>query len=1575
MREAHEELRKLIDAQDATALNDYLTANPDLDLNKVTANGCSALWYAVNPQKGKKISDDVIKVLITTNRVDPTIAYSGLKLSAQSDLIKHYEGQYAGRNPRQNVAAPDNQLQLIAEDAQNTHNSVVVAAIDASIVKLAERYGVPTPAEIQAEITKLDALIKNISEKLTAKINALTAKSPKIEQEGRELNSLNALKKSLDDSIFKNATLAVNRINANTITRPYNVKGVNYSLTNAAVLALMLRAAADQAEDAFVKGATQSDNETMERQICLIKNLAKTQTEYSAGNPACWMGTRNGMVSSLDKIHGDIAISDDSALTPELIVMKYRAYCKTAIENLEKGNNTLFYDYLKHYPLRDLPGGFNGGNTDIPANASEWVQATQAGFLKAIEEENRSNGKQFPENELAGCPCDIKIGELDDNEKNLCGQGRKIFFTNVEDIFRLHYRDTEGSYQTIDLTGKNNSELIKLSKSTNSDETQKELRKIARGLGATMPISAVATNLFEDLTYTDADLKNPHRSLYDAGITALNELVILLGLADSQVKTVQGLLPKEKIKVCAEKGENNETIEAKISKLKKTLIDDVNLALLYAKITTPINDEKNTENSAVSGVKTVLDNLNEDDKNSLLKAYWPEILDSFIENTSTKPPEKILWEIVQKGLEKNIPVLSSWLAGLPDDIRFKFLLEISNKLYISNFEKHKNNIKEEALQLASDSGYLKNFTFDETYTVTERDLRGSDLSDIDLSKITFKNCNLCLTGIEEKLSEAQLITLIENGNVFNAHVLEEKLKENPYRSTLFIKHCDTIVGCEMALITQFMKGAIPEGNVYPAFKIIVDVLGGEIFNYFPSASKNVNYGLDKGVFFKSIVNCPEACELILDPEKSLSPYSIDPRNSHINTYNNFADYLALDTFKKLEFQLLFSQGENIKLLLVKLPDFKKAPWTEHTALDIAKAVFSNSDMIDEKSIIALNNVLQNVYGTNLVTLAKDNNLLLHATPKSTEAFLHLYPELIPTLNTLTFKCRKVENIIRSGRALSIRDARITDEIEGIFPGLTPRTTQWNLHHKFLTNPIYQKFHDHDIREIIAKNEEKWNDVKKEIYEGRHRNTKGFEPIDLIPLYYNNENYTHSVSPKPITIEANETKESIIKKITSEKDSHVLYAIARSKHVDHPDVKMALAKSVHATAGLLTRLADKTDDVELLKAIVANKNCDDDTKAKIIFKKSVDSDLLPYLVKNLTDNKLLYLAAKHGVCDDDIKIEIINKIIYIHDEYANPDKEATKVLQCLIKTSDKKLLTAIFKEKPAACFALFDDIIQNSALDFELLENLATIISTTDESNFKRAEKTCEEHHNKIISHPYCSDSISKIMIQDTRGINIGGTKIMLGRTQDPDLILNIAKKLNSYDYGEVISPLVLTHSFCSTAAMMKAIPYITLENFPKNILTAFYDKKISAKDRSGQLTIVSAQLETLISNHRNKTPAVSDYLKFLLIKIKVLAKIEGYIASRQSDLVDKPTPLLNVGLFGLKRNEKTTNLKLADAATLRNEVLESGNEKAIDKALLRGELDPKTASTVKQGTYKDCLSDCLKLLNSPEEKPTKGLTR
>ncbi|MCX7124308.1 MAG: hypothetical protein NTU49_00850 [Gammaproteobacteria bacterium] len=1276
--------------------------------------------------------------------------------------------------------------------------------------------------------------------------------------------------------------------------------------------------------------------------------------------------------------------------------MKYRAYCKTAIENLEKGNNTLFYDYLKHYPLRDLPGGFNGGNTDIPANASEWVQATQAGFLKAIEEENRSNGKQFPENELAGCPCDIKTGELDVNEIKLCEQGRNIFFTNDQNIFKLHYRDTQGSYKVVVCGIANNLKLIELNNGKSYDETQKKLREIARSLGATMPISAVTTNLFEDFNY-NYDLENPHRSLYYAGFSALNELTKLLGLIKHSSDTVKKLFHEALIEAAAK--ESNAPLNDKISDLKKTLTHNLDLIALYAQLTTHIISEpknpidptevnskeipqhsvsyrlamanyteykKTTLFSVIFAIKLVLDNLNEAEKNNTLKAYWPAILNSFIENTSTKPPEKILWKIVQKQLEENIPELSSWLAGLPDDIRFKFLSEISNKLYISNFEKHKNNIKEEALQLASDSGYLKNFTFDETYTVAERDLRGFDLSDIDLSKITFKNCNLCLTGIEEKLSEAQLITLIENGNVFNAHVLEEKLKENPYRSTLFIKHCDTIVGCEMALITQFMKGAIPEGNVYPAFKIIVDVLGGEISNYFPSASKNVNYGLDKG---------PEACELILDPEKSLSPYSIDPRNSHINTYNNFADYLALDTFKKLEFQLLFSQGENIKLLLVKLPDFKKAPWTEHTALDIAKAVFSNSDMIDEKSIIALNNVLLNVYGTNLVTLAKDNNLLLHATPKSTEAFLHLYPELIPTLNTLTFKCRKVENIIRNGRALSIRDARITDEIEGIFPGLTPRTTQWNLHHKFLTNPIYQKFHDHDIREIIAKNEEKWNDFKKEIYEGRHRYTKGCELIDLIPLYYNNENYTHSVSPKPITIEANETKESIIKKITSEKDSHVLYAIARSKHVDHPDVKMALAKSVHATAGLLTRLADKTDDVELLKAIVANKNCDDDTKAKIIFKKSVDSDLLPYLVKNLTDNKLLYLAAKHGVCDDDIKIEIINKIIYIHDEYTNPDKKATKVLQCLIKTSDKKLLTAIFKEKPAACFALFDDIIQNSALDFELLENLATIISTTDESNFKRAEKTCEEHHNKIISHPYCSDSISKIMIQDTRGINIGGTKIMLGRTQDPDLILNIAKKLNSYDYGEVISPLVLTHSFCSTAAMMKAIPYITLENFPKNILTAFYDKKISAKDRSGQLTIVSAQLETLISNHRNKTPAVSDDLKFLLIKIKVLAKIEGYIASRQSDVVDNPTSLLNVGLFGLKRNANTTNLKLADAATLRKEVLESGNEKVIDKALLRGELDPKTASTVKQGTYKDCLSDCLKLLNSPEEKPTKGLTR
>lgn len=79
MPDLYGELRHIIDEQNESKLINWLDRFPENDINNITANGLSALWWAMHPP-GKPPSIQIIRLLLQSERVNPKTKYSDYEL-------------------------------------------------------------------------------------------------------------------------------------------------------------------------------------------------------------------------------------------------------------------------------------------------------------------------------------------------------------------------------------------------------------------------------------------------------------------------------------------------------------------------------------------------------------------------------------------------------------------------------------------------------------------------------------------------------------------------------------------------------------------------------------------------------------------------------------------------------------------------------------------------------------------------------------------------------------------------------------------------------------------------------------------------------------------------------------------------------------------------------------------------------------------------------------------------------------------------------------------------------------------------------------------------------------------------------------------------------------------------------------------------------------------------------------------------------------------------------------------------------------------------------------------------------
>ena len=304
MQTPSDRLKALIDAQDVSALRDFCADTPDLDLNHLGNMGVSVLWWALHPID-KEVSIPVLHCLIATRRADPTQTWYGMRLidlwpTADKRTILNHENQYIRRQaqrPNQRL------LQHIANDRQNTHNSLVVQQFDVYIDNLTHSYGILDNSVPQA----LRDLIQQ-----------------EISQNKRILEA------------------AIRRIQSDSFERD--------SMSNARLLRLVWQALCDTRSESYVPGTEFSETAQNERKRMLLGNLIQSQTEYGRST-ACPMGTRHLIVSTLDKIHMDCS-QTLKKLTSAHVYERYDQYCADAIVTLQKDTPELYYQFFlaDHWP-------------------------------------------------------------------------------------------------------------------------------------------------------------------------------------------------------------------------------------------------------------------------------------------------------------------------------------------------------------------------------------------------------------------------------------------------------------------------------------------------------------------------------------------------------------------------------------------------------------------------------------------------------------------------------------------------------------------------------------------------------------------------------------------------------------------------------------------------------------------------------------------------------------------------------------------------------------------------------------------------------------------------------------------------------------------------------------------------------------------------------------------------------------------------------------------------------------------------------------------------------------------------
>ena len=190
----YQQLRQAIDTRNTIVIQEIFDTHPDLNWNAITQNGLSALWFALTPPKGQKISPSIVRQLLNLQRgngqyvIDPDQkyqAYSGIMADKYIDYLSETDETALAKCLIQNAQsrqkklacpdAPENNLTIVdVRSAKTTphtglHNTLEMGSIETKIASLPDPaytawYQALLSDQQQAFITQFKETINTITE-------------------------------------------------------------------------------------------------------------------------------------------------------------------------------------------------------------------------------------------------------------------------------------------------------------------------------------------------------------------------------------------------------------------------------------------------------------------------------------------------------------------------------------------------------------------------------------------------------------------------------------------------------------------------------------------------------------------------------------------------------------------------------------------------------------------------------------------------------------------------------------------------------------------------------------------------------------------------------------------------------------------------------------------------------------------------------------------------------------------------------------------------------------------------------------------------------------------------------------------------------------------------------------------------------------------------------------------------------------------------------------------------------------------------------------------------------------------
>jgi len=351
------ELRHLIDQAAGNAgieaVQQFIDNNPELDLNAITANGLSALWWALTPPRNQRINIELLRYLLPRVNIvqtyldytprqyllmlreNATLDADNAAVNSFLDELTRLEHQYvAPATPEPaNLAA----LAAIANDSQNVHTRQMTTATDAIVVRLYTRY--------KSSLTNCHQVLQDIRQ----------ARSP-----------LSHFTSHFTWNSFLDSFDPLNALERNTTARTYPLEGSSIELTLAQILCLVWQAA-NETDTTLLCGSTDSSADRDERRQAVLKALQE-------GYGYCWTGQTTRIVHALNAMHRDVQYKQ-AELDNEQSRYKYYAMINQELSILQKEEPAQF----RHLVAIALLGD---------ENASDAAKQSQRVFIDKLKQGN-----------------------------------------------------------------------------------------------------------------------------------------------------------------------------------------------------------------------------------------------------------------------------------------------------------------------------------------------------------------------------------------------------------------------------------------------------------------------------------------------------------------------------------------------------------------------------------------------------------------------------------------------------------------------------------------------------------------------------------------------------------------------------------------------------------------------------------------------------------------------------------------------------------------------------------------------------------------------------------------------------------------------------------------------------------------------------------------------------------------------------------------------------------------------------------------------------------------------------------